>query len=228
MYIAACIFSVFCSLILPLGCALALCIRKRTLIRPLLLGAACFTVFQLFIRLPILQLVLPKMAWFALMSAAQPLLYCSFLGVTAGLFEELGRYIVMALFMKKRLSAAAGIGFGLGHGGIEAILLVGINSAAALFMAPMAEPGMILAGGVERLSAMLMHVAWSVLVMKSLRDRKPLLLLWAVLGHTLVDIFAAWALYMALPVWGIEAALMLCALWAFIFIKKEYEKEKMP
>lgn len=105
-------------------------------------------------------------------------------------------------------------------GGIEAVLLVGINSAAALFMAPMAEPGMILAGGVERLSAMLMHVAWSVLVMKSLRDRKPLLLLWAVLGHTLVDIFAAWALYMALPVWGIEAALMLCALWAFIFIKK--------
>lgn len=90
-----------------------------------LLGAAGFFVFQIILRLPLLNLLsgLPGFQSFAM---EHYVLYCLLLAFTAGLFEAAGRYIAARL-MKKDLTFEKGFAAGLGHGGIESVLLIGMT-----------------------------------------------------------------------------------------------------
>ena len=90
-----------------------------------LLGAAGFFVFQMIIRMPILS-VLSLIPGFMSFVTNHYLLYCLVLAFTAALFEVAGRYIVAKL-MCKDLTAVKSFSAGLGHGSIEAILVVGMT-----------------------------------------------------------------------------------------------------
>lgn len=90
-----------------------------------LLGAAGFFVMQIIIRTPILSL-LSFSTGFQVFVANHYVLYCLVLAFTAGLFEVIGRYAV-AKIMSKSLTYEKGIAAGLGHGGIEAIVLIGMT-----------------------------------------------------------------------------------------------------
>lgn len=226
MRLAGHIFCVICALALPLGVAVLLGIRRRRLVKPMLLGGVCFLVFQVLTRMPLIQFALPQVPWFAVMSAVNPLAYVLLLGVTAALFEEGGRYIVMKWLMRDRRDALSGAAFGLGHGGMEAVLLVGINAFALLFVPSAASEGEFFASGLERLFAMTMHVGWSVLVMKSVREGRFLLLLWAFLGHAALDAVAVLALTVGLNMWIIEGSLGICALGMLAYIVKELKGER--
>ncbi len=226
MYILSLVFSVTCTLVLPIALSVYLAKQKKGYLKPVLIGALTFFVFQIVIRIPILQLVLPNMAWYLKMTAAQPILNAVFLGTTAGLFEEFGRYITMSLFLKNNQKNIDSIAFGVGHGGIEAILFVGINSLVMLFMsAQYAEPSMIFAGSIERLGAMTLHIAWSVMVMKGVREKKFVWVIIAFLTHALVDIFAVLMSYYGLSVWLIEGMLLIFAVIGVLYIRSEWRKE---
>lgn len=138
-------------------------------------GAAAFVVSQLLIRVPILQLLLPNFAWFGVMQL-YPWVYGLFLGLTAGLAEETARWIVLRYLLKGRYALEHGLAFGLGHGGIEAMLLVGLNMIAGAVMALTgqaaqfpADPGSVLVAGAERLFAMAFHVGASLLILHGVR-----------------------------------------------------------
>lgn len=88
-----------------------------------LLGAAGFVVFQVIIRIPILN-GLAGLEGFQTFATQNYALYCLILAFTAGLFEVAGRYIV-AKIMQKNLTFERGFAAGLGHGGIESIVLIG-------------------------------------------------------------------------------------------------------
>lgn len=88
-----------------------------------LLGAAGFFVMQIVIRLPILN-ILSLNEGFKQFAENNYVLYCLLLAFTAGLFEVAARYAV-AKIMSKNLTFERSIAAGLGHGGIEAILVVG-------------------------------------------------------------------------------------------------------
>ena len=157
-------------------------------------GALAFFVSQVVIRIPILQIVLPGMAWYAVLQM-DPWAYGLFLGFTAGLFEEGARWIAMRLLLKGKTERVHGLAFGLGHGGIEAMLLVGINFLVILVMVlagqaslfPL-EAGGVFLSGVERLYAMAFHVGASLLVMHGIRRGRQVLWLGiAILLHTLMD-----------------------------------------
>ncbi|NLH01416.1 MAG: YhfC family intramembrane metalloprotease [Clostridiales bacterium] len=228
MYRLSCIFTVICALVLHVSAAIALCVRKKQNWNPILLGALTFVFFQVFMRLPIIQILLPKYSWYIVMSSAQPVLYALFLGSTAALFENGGRYLVMSLFLKTQRNAADGIAFGIGHGGIEAILLAGIKGVAMLISPVEFDvPGIIAASGVERLSAMLFQIALSVMVMKSVREKKIIWLIAAFTLHTLVD-FAVVLAAQSVNVWVLEAVLFIfsgCMGW---FALNQYRKEIIP
>lgn len=217
MYTFGCVFQIICALLLPLGLGLLLCLKRPGSLRPLSLGAACFVLFQLVLRLPLLSL-LGRSSAFTLLAFTRPWLYGLFMGLSAGLFEELGRYIVMSLFLKNRGAAADALAFGLGHGGIEAVLLVGLNALALLFMPPMAEATLLFAGGIERLSAMTLHICWSFMVMKSVKERRPRWLLLALALHSLADTATVWAGLLGASVWTIEAALLLAAVLTAVIV----------
>lgn len=155
---------------------LILLIRKRKGAgKAFVWGIAAFVVSQLLIRVPVLQFVLPNFGWFAVMQL-YPWRYGLFLGLTAGLAEETARWIAVKYFLKEEHSMEHGLAFGLGHGGIEAMLLVGLNMIAGAVMVLTgqaaqfpADGASVLIAGVERLSAMAFHVGASLLVMYGVR-----------------------------------------------------------
>jgi uncharacterized membrane protein YhfC len=166
------------------------------------------------------------------------------LGLSAGLFEEIARYIALKRIVDRVGEWRQGVLFGLGHGGIEAILL-GALVFYGLFQA-LALRGVQLEGVVaperleaarlqlegywgmawyeplwatlERLSALTFHTMAALLVLMAVRRNQVVWLVTAILAHT---IFNAIAL-IALTTLGVAATEMILAglgvlcLWVII------------
>lgn len=138
--IAVCV-TLFISLFLPviIWIVYGLKNRKQGVWSAWLLGAAGFFVMQVVLRLPILSL-LSLSKGFSAFAEEHYILYCLALAVTAGLFEVAGRYVVAKL-MQKNLTYRRGIAAGLGHGGIEAMILVGMTYINNLIYIAMINTG---------------------------------------------------------------------------------------
>ena len=158
-------------------------------------GVLTFTVSQIVLRLP-WQIALG--VWLKDDLQRSPSLlfaWVAFSAVTAALFEETGRYVAFRRFFTKEHSFRAGLMFGVGHGGIESILLVGLTiagNAAIYFLLghdvslPLTEdvrativrqlapltPGLALMGGVERLSSLCVHVAATLMVLRAVTTKE--------------------------------------------------------
>jgi uncharacterized membrane protein YhfC len=92
-------------------------------------------VTQLLIRVPILN-ILSVQNWFVRFSQNHLFLYAFSLAFTAGLFELAGR-LAVAKILHKNLTCKRALAAGLGHGGIEAMILIGmtyINNLLYIFM----------------------------------------------------------------------------------------------
>lgn len=89
------------------------------------LGAAGFFVMQMIIRTPIINLLAAKPG-FMKFATRHFVWYSLSMAFTAALSEVIGRYAV-AKIMSKNLSFQRGIAAGLGHGGIEAIIIIGMT-----------------------------------------------------------------------------------------------------
>lgn len=114
------------SLILPLAFLVGYALRhkKQGIWSAWLLGALGFFVPQILIRFPILT-ALSRTDGFVAFSQTHPLVYGFSLALTAGLFEVVGRYAV-ARMLKKNLTYRRALAAGLGHGGMEAIIITGL------------------------------------------------------------------------------------------------------
>lgn len=125
--LAACVVTLLVSLVLPLALPFALSLKYRAegLWKAWLVGAAGFVVPQVLIRLPILS-YLGTRADFVAFAQNHLLVYALGLAFTAGLFELSGRY-AGASVLRKDLTFRRAVIMGLGHGGIEAIILVGLS-----------------------------------------------------------------------------------------------------
>ena len=125
------------TLILPVIVAIVYSIKNKgkKVWKAWLIGAAGFFVLQMLIRVPILSVVstLPS---FAVFVTNNYILYCLLLALTAALFEVVARFGV-AKILQKKISFENAFAAGLGHGGIESILLIGmtyINNLLYSFM----------------------------------------------------------------------------------------------
>jgi uncharacterized membrane protein YhfC len=168
------------------------------------------------------------------------LIYGVALGLSAGVFEEVARYITLRFWRKDARTWGQSLMLGAGHGGIEAILvgvygfyilvqmvmlfgmdldsvgsLTGADRAQEVFNFVAAYWGSswydFFWSALERISALAFHLSASVLVYQSIRRKNLLWLVLAILWHTLLD---AAAVYGSLS-WGIpatEGALFIIAL----------------
>ena len=174
------------------------------------------------------------------------------LGLLAGIFEETARYILFKFILKNTRSWQEGSVVGLGHGGIEAILL-GILAAVGFVTmlgyrsidlstvpsipadqlelarqqvaAYWSAPWyMALMGFVERIFAICLHVSLSVMVLYAVVYRKPVWFWLALLWHAFVD---AVAVYVAqevgiLAVEGIVAVFAIISLWIVLNMRNNF------
>ena len=104
-----------------------------------LLGAAGFFVLQILIRVPVLN-VLGTFSWFQSFAENHYMVYCLILAMTAALFEVVARFAV-AKILQKNMNYQQGVAAGLGHGGIEAIILIGMTYVNNLLYAVMINSG---------------------------------------------------------------------------------------
>ena len=142
-----------------------------------------------------------------------------FYGLSAGLFEEITRYIGYRVSIKDERDWKSALMYGAGHGGTESILmgilalftlirLISIQGsdlstfveAEYLELARLqvetywAAPWhLILLGAVERLIAICFHLSATVLVLQSFRRKNISWLALAILWHTLLDAVAVFA-----------------------------------
>ena len=234
--IAFIIFSLILIFGFTIGLVIYLCVKRKASILAVLVGALVFLVFQLLTRVPLLQ-VIGQMEWYQAMASSLPLL-AIFLSATAALFEESGRYLAFRFVLKNKLETKNAVAYGVGHGGFEAIALVGLtyinnlviglainngtfDQAFAPALGASAEmiknqfislPSSVFAlGGIERFLTILVHIGLSVLVYYAVRYRMPRFYLYALLAHTVLN-FGAVMLSRALGgTWLAEAYVLVFA-----------------
>jgi len=234
--IAFIIFSLVLIFGFTIGLVIYLCVGRKASIVAVLVGALVFLIFQLLTRVPLLQMA-AQMAWYQAM-ASSLLLTAIFLSVTAALFEETGRYLAFRFVLKNKLETKNALAYGVGHGGFEAIALVGLTyinnliislainngtydtsfgpalgaSAEMVKNQFLSLPSSIFAlGGIERFLTILAHIGLSVLVYYAVRYRMPRFYLFALLGHTLLNFGAVMLSRASGGMWLSEVYLLLFA-----------------
>jgi len=141
--IAAMCVTLFISLILPVVALIVYAVknRKQGVASAWFLGAAGFFLMQVVIRVPILS-TLSLMPGFVSFVENHYVLYALMLGLTAALFEVVGRF-ACAKILSKNLTYTKGFAAGLGHGGIEAMVLIGMTYVSNLLYVAMINSGAI-------------------------------------------------------------------------------------
>jgi len=108
--------------------------------KAVVLGAVGFYLLQIQLRIPVIN-VFSSYDWFQQFAENNYIVYCLILASTAALVEVVARFVV-AKCLQKELSYQHGIAAGLGHGGIEAVLLVGMTYVNNLLFAFLINTGL--------------------------------------------------------------------------------------
>jgi uncharacterized membrane protein YhfC len=212
-------------ILLPIALILVARARLKVGWRYALYGALIFFIFQIITRVPAIQVAQYFFAPALKSSHLALYLFLFVASLTAGLFEEVGRYFGYRWFMgREEKTRAKAIMYGLGHGGLESMVLIGGLATLTLLniwlitstkgaIVPSAQRGLAaneiasiiaqplwlpLLGVWERLCTLAIHVALAIVVLQVFR-RGSFNWLWLAIGlHTLVD-FSSTALSQALP-----------------------------
>lgn len=181
--------SILVAIVISFGIPVSLAVYAMVMRRfwPFMLGVLTFVVSQVLFRLPILQLLEVKSVQYTMFSSTCPILFVLLLALSAGVVEEVARYVCMRFLLKER-TWQTGFLFGAGHGGIEAILLVGIGALVAMFTSSnLFVESDFLIGGIERLLAIILHIGLSLLVLRSVVEKRIVYLVVAIFIHTFVN-----------------------------------------
>ena len=128
-------------ILLPLAIALLWVRRKREPFKTVLVGAVIFFVFVTFLEKPLQGLVITGEHPVAAFLSANPVWWALVVGLFPGVFEETGRLFAFKAILKNRTNRETAISCGIGHGGIEVLLLLGVNGVAYLVYAAMINSG---------------------------------------------------------------------------------------
>ena len=134
-------------LFVPVIIAIVWKVKKKERFTTILIGAATFIVFALILEKSIQNvLVFPTQMGLPLHGAAKflnarPILWALVLGLFPGVFEETGRLVAFKTVLRKRKNRETGISYGIGHGGIEVMLILGLTYITNIAYAVMINTG---------------------------------------------------------------------------------------
>ena len=246
--IAAICFSLVLSLVFPIVLAIVFLRRTHPGARPLLTGIGVFIVFALILEQILHAVFFNLIPGFAALAAGNPWVYATYGALAAGLFEETGRLLGFRFLRKDQREWRHAVAFGIGHGGIESIVIVALSLINLLFYVFLINTGafdavisaapaaaaatltqvrdsllteshwMYTLGGIERVCTIAFHIAMSILVCYAVAARKYSYYWLAVLLHVALDFPAALAQAGVLPIIAVELILVAIAVGAVFFI----------
>ena len=216
--LAGLLFTSLTSVVLPLVLWVLACKKWQEKPNSLVAGSGGFVIFALILEQSVNSIVLNDTA-----IQETPWLLYLYGGAVAALFEELGRFFMMKVAMRKKLDAPNAVLYGLGHGGIESVMVVGMTYVNNFIIAVMVQSGKMAESlatleqaeaeqtvrnleplwtltadqfflpGVERVLALAMQVAFSLLVYRSVKDKKIGFLGLSLLCHFLMTFLSSLA-----------------------------------
>ncbi|HEY46328.1 MAG: hypothetical protein AMJ88_14070 [Anaerolineae bacterium SM23_ 63] len=245
---------------MPLALGVILVRRSRVEWRIFLLGAGAFIGSQIF-HLPfngyVLSPLTERLGLPGLDGGVPLLLYAILFGLSAGVFEEVARYLVYRIWMRESRTKWDGLMFGTGHGGLESILLGGL-AGLALFQAityrnadlsavvppeqlELARAQLeaywtapwyaVLLSAAERFFTICFHLSAALLVLQAFVRRNPVWLAVAIGWHAILDTLAVFALV----TWGAyvsEGFVGLIALLSlgivYVLWRRDGEEQEVP
>ena len=245
-------FVILASIILPI------IIKKKwqTAVYPYFLGWAIFLIFALILESGMHLLMLRSTGDTI---TGNKWLYALYGGFAAGIFEETGRFLAMKLFMKKLHDAPHNaLMYGAGHGGFEALSILGSAMLNNLIWSVLINLGQMdkltnglsgdilaqvedaisklmttpsyqfLLGGVERVFAVILHIALSVLVWFAVKKRKFWLYPLAIFIHFFVDAATVVLAGYDVPVVLVECVVGALTVAAALIAKLVWRKNASP
>lgn len=207
----AMIFSMAVCFGIPLMALVYFLVRDKRCAVAFALGVAGFFVSQAVLRMPLLGLV-SQMPWFSVFMLTSPLAYAFVLALSAALFEEPARYVLLRTRRPLPFSLAIPVAYGLGHGGLEAAMV-----GASLLVMPAAGDASYLLAGIERLSTIMVHAALSVMVYVAVKRRSAAPFLGAVALHTLINMASFLPTFLGVSVVMFEVVYLLAAIALLVF-----------
>lgn len=175
-----------------------------------------------------------------------------FLGLMAGLCEETARAAAYWILGKRARTFSEGVTLGIGHGGAESVLLVGLNVLAmyVTMWIYKTNPGVLgsaatsalsaqaasywsmswdlpLAGAFERLCTMAVQISFSVIVLQAFTRRNAWFYVAAILWHAVIDCTAVILSGLHLGTWPLEGVVFIFALLSLGIIYFFYRQEKI-
>lgn len=196
-------------------------------------GGAAFFLFAMVLEQILHTLVLRSPLGQVLQSNIW--LYGLYGGLAAGIFEEVGRFLAFKLALRNRRERITALSYGVGHGGMEAFLVLGVTYLNNLYLSSLLTKGEALApelaaaveglaalpatiylwAGLERVIAITIHMALSVLVFTAVNRPGKRWLFPAAIGlHAAAD-FSTLVSAAYLPVAAVE---LLAAAWALVLV----------
>lgn len=220
--LAGMVFSLLLSFLFPLILAIIFIRKYKTGILPFVTGAGIFIFFALILEQLIHLLVLGNMSPIAETIKASPFLLGMYGGFTAGIFEETGRLIAFLFILRKTRDWSHGVVYGIGHGGIEAWILLSWTYVNNLVISLMVNGGQLdtiksaltpvqikaidqgvqtlistdsslfFIAGIERVLTVIIHIGLSLLVLLAVRNRKYYYFVLAILLHAALNFTAVY------------------------------------
>lgn len=184
-------------------------VKTKCRILPMIVGAICFFVFASILEGLLHQYCLMSDNVISRTITSSAVLYVLYGAFAAGIFEETARLFGFKVLLRKNNDKSQAIGYGIGHGGIEVILVLGVNYLIYLLSICGVDMGgqevnnqligiaqsigfsTVVLAIVERTSAMLLHIGLSIFVFIGVKRNKFYLYPLAIILHVLADVPAA-------------------------------------
>lgn len=248
--LAGIVFSLLVSFLVPLILCIVFLRKTRAGIKPVIAGVSIFILFVLILEQILHYYALGFPSPVSETLNGSPWLYALYGALAAGVFEEVGRLFAFKVIIKNNHDWKHGVAYGIGHGGIESWLLLTITSFSNLTIANMinsgteqklyeglaateaaqldtqiaqfiaADPARFFLAGIERILALILQIALSLLVLYAIRKGKYLYFFLAILIHTAVDIPGALFQKDIVSIWFVEICLLLFVAGALVWIFK--------
>ena len=247
---AGIVFSLLVSFLVPLILCIVFLRKTHAGIKPVIAGVSIFILFALILEQMLHYFALGYPSPVSETLNGSPWLYALYGALAAGFFEEYGRFFAFKIIIKNNHEWKHGFAYGIGHGGIESWLLLTITSFSNLTIANMINSGTeqklyeglaateaaqldtliaqfittdsarFFLAGIERVLALILQIALSLLVLYAIRKGKYFYFFLAIFIHAALDLPGALFQKGVVSIWFVEIWLLLFAVGALVWIVK--------
>lgn len=136
------LFCISISFVFPIWFMIYLRKIKGADLQPFFIGIFAYIIFALGIETYVFRIAFAVFPAFEKLFNENYFFYAAISGIMAALFEEIGRFVALKIVIKDKDKISNTLMYGLGHAGIEAIMLVSLTMMYTLMLSLMVNFGM--------------------------------------------------------------------------------------